>query len=180
MDRVSKHFASYKGAVIVPINPPPIRELGTASGFDFELKDLGGVGHDRLIQARNQLLDTARKDPTLAAVRANGLEDHPMFQIDIDREKASALGVALTDVDQTFSISWASRFINFFLDTDGRRKRGFMQADAPYRMTADNLDLLYVRGSRMTGSTSTAALGSSTTPTSMTSASAGGGASAVS
>jgi multidrug efflux pump len=180
MGRISKHFASYKGAVIVPINPPPIRELGTASGFDFELKDLGGVGHDRLIQARNQLLDTARKDPTLAAVRANGLEDNPMFQIDIDREKASALGVALTDVDQTFSISWASRFINFFLDTDGRLKRVFMQADAPYRMTPDNLDLLYVRSSRMTGSTSTAALGSSTTPTSMTSASAGGGASALS
>jgi multidrug efflux pump subunit AcrB len=179
MGRISKHFASYKGAVIVPINPPPIRELGTASGFDFELKDLGGVGHDRLIQARNQLLDMARKDPTLAAVRANGLEDNPMFKIDIDREKASALGVALTDIDQTFSISWASRFINFFLDTDGRLKRVYMQADAPYRMTPENLYLQYVRSSGPTASSSTTSsttssstTGSSTPPSGTTSSNA--------
>jgi multidrug efflux pump len=88
-------------------------------------------------------------------VRANGLEDNPMFKIDIDREKASALGVALTDVDQTFSISWASRFINFFLDTDGRLKRVYMQADAPYRMTPENLYLQYVRSSGPAVSNST-------------------------
>jgi multidrug efflux pump len=163
--RISQHFGSYKGAVIIPINPPPIRELGTASGFDFELENRGGASHDQLMQARNQLLDMARKDPTLALVRPNGLEDNPMFSIDINREKASALGVALTDVDQTFSISWASKFINFFLDTDGRLKRVYMQADAPYRMTPDNLDLLYVRSSRMTASTSTPALGSTTSAT---------------
>jgi hydrophobe/amphiphile efflux-1 (HAE1) family protein len=155
--RISQHFASYKAAVIVPINPPPIRELGTASGFDLELEDRGGVGHAGLIEARNQLLGVAHGDPTLALVRANGLEDNPMFKIDVDREKASALGVALTDIDQTFSISWASRFINFFLDTDGRLKRVYMQADAPYRMTPENLNLLYVRsgGTAASGSTTT-------------------------
>ncbi|HEV7491140.1 MAG TPA: efflux RND transporter permease subunit, partial [Rhodanobacteraceae bacterium] len=153
--RIAQHFASYKDAVIIPINPPSIPALGTASGFDFELEDLGGLGHDRLIQARSQLLDMARKDPMLALVRANGLEDNPMFKLNIDREKASALGVSLTAIDQSFSISWASAFINFFLDTDGRLKRVFMQADAPYRMTPDNLNLLYVRGSGTTTSSST-------------------------
>jgi multidrug efflux pump len=162
MRRISEHFASYKGAVIVPINPPPIRELGTASGFDLELEDLGGVGHDRLIQARDQLISLAQQDPTLALVRANGLQDNPMFKIDIDREKASALGVVLTDIDETFSISWASRFINFFLDTDGRLKRVYMQAEAPYRMTPENLYLQYVRSSGTTAS-STASSGTTST-----------------
>jgi hydrophobe/amphiphile efflux-1 (HAE1) family protein len=161
--RVSQHFASYKAAVIIPINAPPIRELGTASGFDFELEDRGGRGHDALMQARNQLLGMARSDPALSLVRPNGLEDNPMFKIDIDREKASALGVALTDVDQTFSISWASRFINFFLDTDGRLKRVYMQADAPHRMNPEDLNLLYVRSSRSTTS-GTAGSGSTTSP----------------
>ena len=87
----------------------------------------------------------ARQDPTLALVRPNGLEDNPMFKIDIDREKASALGVSLTDIDQTFSIAWASSFINFFLDIDGRLKRVFIQSDAPFRMHPDDLNLLYVR-----------------------------------
>jgi hydrophobe/amphiphile efflux-1 (HAE1) family protein len=171
--RISQHFASYKDALIVPINPPPIRALGTASGFDFELKNLGGQSHDALMQARNQLLDLARKDPTLALVRPNGLEDNPMFKIDIDREKASALGVSLTDIDQTFSISWASKFINFFLDTDGRLKRVYMQADAPFRMTPDNLNLLYVRGTGTPTSTSTSTTATSASATSTSGLTAG-------
>jgi multidrug efflux pump len=156
VQRISQHYATYKGAVIVPINPPPIRELGTASGFDFELQDRGGGGHDALMQARNQLLQMARQDPTLALVRPNGLEDNPMFKIEIDREKASALGVVLTEIDQTFSIAWASSFINFFLDVDGRLKRVFIQSDAPFRMQPDHLNLLYVRSSGTSTSSSTA------------------------
>src|SRR5882762_7063441 len=105
--RVSQHFASYKDATITPINPPPIRGLGTSSGFDFELEDRGGLGHDKLMQARNQLLQMA------------------------------AQGVALTDVDQTFSIAWGSRYVNNFLDTDNRIKRVYVQADAPYRMNPE-------------------------------------------
>jgi multidrug efflux pump len=143
--RTAKHFASYQGAVIIPINPPSIPALGTSSGFDLELEDRGGVGHDKLAQARDQLVALARQNPNLALVRANGLPDNPTFKIDIDREKASALGVNLSDVDQTFSIAWGSKFINNFLDTDGRIKRVYVQADAPFRMNPENLNGLYVR-----------------------------------
>jgi multidrug efflux pump len=146
--RLSQHFGSYKDATITAINPPPIRGLGTSSGFDFELEDRGGLGHDKLMQARNQLLAMAAQDPQLAQVRPNGQDDNPKFKINIDREKAAALGVALTDVDQTFSISWGSRFVNNFLDTDNRIKRVYVQADAPFRMNPEDLKLLYVRNSK--------------------------------
>jgi hydrophobe/amphiphile efflux-1 (HAE1) family protein len=146
--RLSQHFGSYQDAVITPINPPPIRGLGTSSGFDFELEDRGGLGHEKLMQARNQLLAMAAKDPLLAQVRANGQDDNPTFKINIDREKAAALGVSLTDVDQTFSISWGSRFVNNFLDADNRIKRVYVQADAPFRMNPEDLNLLYVRNDK--------------------------------
>jgi hydrophobe/amphiphile efflux-1 (HAE1) family protein len=144
--RVAQHYASFKDASIVAINPPPIRGLGSSAGFDFELEDLGGVGHDGLMKARSQLLEMAAHDPNLTQVRANGLDDTPTFRVDVDREKASVLGVSLTDVDQTFSISWGSRFVNNFLDTDNRIKKVYVQADAPFRMNPEDLDLLYVRG----------------------------------
>jgi multidrug efflux pump len=145
--RISHHFAAYQDAVIVPVNPPAIPELGTASGFDFELVDRADLGHEGLLRARNELLGLARQDPTLALVRPNGLDDNPMYAIEVDREKASALGLALDAVDQTFSVVWASRFVNFFLDTDGRLKRVFLQADAPYRMAPQDLNAVYVRNS---------------------------------
>jgi multidrug efflux pump len=145
--RTAKHFASYQQAVIIPINPPSIPALGTASGFDLELEDRGGIGHDALVQARDQLLATARQDPNLTLVRANGLPDNPAYKIDIDREKASAFGVNLSDVDQTFSIAWGSRYVNNFLDTDNRIKKVYVQADAPYRMNPDDMQRLFVRGS---------------------------------
>lgn len=143
--RLAKHFASYQDAVIIPINPPAIQGLGTASGFDFELEDRGGVGHEKLTQAFDKLLDLARHDPDLALVRRNGLADNPTFKVDVDREKASALGVAITDADQAFSIAWGSKYVNNFLDTDGRIKKVYVQADAPFRMNPEDLDRLYVR-----------------------------------
>ena len=145
MTRISAHFASYGNAVIVPVNPPPIRELGTASGFDFVLEDRGGIGHEKLVEARDRLLALARAEPTIALVRANGLDDNPTFKIDIDREKASALGILLSDIDQSFSIAWGSRYVNNFLDTDGRIKKVFVQADQPFRMNPEDLRLYYVR-----------------------------------
>jgi multidrug efflux pump len=145
MGRIAKRFAGYQEAVVVPVNPPPIPELGTASGFDFELLDHADLGHAGLLKARNQLLGMARRHPVLAGVRPNGLDDNPMFAIDVDREKASALGLALSQVDQSFSTAWASSFVNFFLDVDGRLKRVFIQADAPYRMGPQDLDTIYVR-----------------------------------
>ncbi|MDB5955851.1 efflux RND transporter permease subunit [Ramlibacter sp.] len=145
--RVAGHFARYPDAVVTTINPPPIRGLGSSAGFDFELEDRGGVGHDALLKARDQLLALAKSDPDIAQLRANGLDDTPTFKVDIDREKASVLGVSLTDVDQTFSISWGSRFVDNFLDTDNRIKKVYLQADAPFRMNPEDLKRLYVRGS---------------------------------
>src|SRR5258706_554905 len=143
---MTKPCATYKDATLGAINPPPIRGLGSSAGFDFELEDLGGVGHDGLMKARSQLLEMAAHDPNLTQARANGLDDTPTFRVDVDREKASVLGVSLTDVDQAFSISWGSRFVNNFLDTDNRIKKVYVQADAPFRMNPDDLGLLYVRG----------------------------------
>jgi multidrug efflux pump len=150
VNRINAHFASYQDATVVAVNPPPIRGLGTAAGFDFMLEDVGGVGHEKLMQARNQLLAAAKHDPNLAQVRAVGLEDNPTYKLDIDREKAATLGVALTDVDQTFSVMWGSRFVNNFLDTDNRIKKVYVQADAPFRMNPEDVNNLYVRNSKGT------------------------------
>jgi len=146
--RTNAHFASYKDATIVAVNPPPIRGLGTSSGFDFELEDRGGLGYDALVKAKDQLLALAAKDPNLAQVRYNGVADNPTFRIDVDREKASVLGVALSDIDQTFSYAWGSRYVNNFLDTDNRIKRVYVQADAPFRMNPEDLNKLYVRNAK--------------------------------
>ncbi|MBN3752403.1 efflux RND transporter permease subunit [Paraburkholderia sp. Tr-20389] len=145
--RVYGHYASYKDATVLAVNPPSIPELGTASGFDFELTDNASLGHEALMAARNQLLGMAAKDPSLALVRPNGLSDTPQFKIDIDREKAQALGVTVSDIDQTFSIAWASAYVNNFLDTDGRIKKVYLQGDAPFRMTPEDMSKWYVRGS---------------------------------
>ncbi|MGU7772248.1 efflux RND transporter permease subunit [Burkholderia sp. MR1-5-21] len=143
--RMFGRYAGYKDALVIPFNPPSIPELGTAAGFDFELTDNAGVGHDALMAARNQLLGMAAKDPTLQGVRPNGLNDTPQYKVEIDREKANALGVTASAIDQTFSIAWASSFVNNFLDTDGRIKKVYVQADAPFRMTPDDLNIWYVR-----------------------------------
>jgi multidrug efflux pump len=143
--RVFGRFSSYKDAMVIPVNPPSIPELGTASGFDFELQDRAGVGHDKLMKARDMLLAMAAKDPSLARVRPNGLNDTPQFKIDIDREKANALGVTAADIDQTFSIAWGSSYVNNFLDTDNRIKRVYVQSDAKFRMNPEDLNHWYVR-----------------------------------
>jgi multidrug efflux pump len=152
--RTAQHFASYQDALIVPISPPAIPGLGTASGFDLELQDRGGVGHAQLMQARDQLIAMARQDPDLALVRANGLSDNPTYSINIDREKAAVFGVRLSDVDQTFSTAWGGQYINNFLDTDGRIKKVYVQADVPFRMNPEDLRSLYVRSSSATAGSS--------------------------
>ncbi|UXU87249.1 efflux RND transporter permease subunit [Burkholderia sp. S-53] len=143
--RMFGRYAGYKDAMVIPFNPPSIPELGTAAGFDFELTDNAGLGHDALMAARNQLLGMASKDPTLQGVRPNGLNDTPQYKVDIDREKANALGVTADAIDQTFSIAWASKYVNNFLDTDGRIKKVYVQADAPFRMTPEDMNIWYVR-----------------------------------
>ncbi|MEA3119817.1 MAG: multidrug efflux pump [Paraburkholderia sp.] len=145
IQRMFVHYATYKDAMVIPFNPPSIPELGTASGFDFELTDNAGRGHDALMAARNQLLGMAAADPTLALVRPNGLNDTPQFKVNIDREKAQALGVTSQAIDQTFSIAWASQYVNNFLDTDNRIKKVYVQADAPFRMSPEDMSQWYVR-----------------------------------
>ena len=131
-------------AMIVPIMPPAIIELGNATGFDFYLQDNGGVGHEVLMQARNQMLGMAAQTPQLGMVRPNGLSDEPQFQIEIDEEKARALGLNLADINSTMSIAWGSAYINDFIDR-GRVKKVFLQGKAESRVGPDDFAKWYVR-----------------------------------
>jgi multidrug efflux pump len=137
-------LSQIQDASVFPILPPPIRELGNATGFDFQLVDRAGNGHAALMQARNQFLGMAAQNPKLAGVRPNGLSDVPEFKVNIDNEKASALGLSLSDINNTLSIAWGSAYVNDFIDK-GRIKRVYMQADAPYRMDPEDLDKWFVR-----------------------------------
>ncbi|WP_296992797.1 efflux RND transporter permease subunit [Thalassospira sp. UBA1131] len=137
-------FAQIREAMVFAFAPPAIIELGTANGFDLQLVDRGGNGHDALIAARNQLLGMASQDPRLVGVRPNGLNDTPQFNIKIDQEKASALGVDLADINQTLAAAWGSSYVNDFIE-NGRVKRVYMQADAKYRMMPEDMDYWYVR-----------------------------------
>jgi multidrug efflux pump len=142
--RAMKRFAAIKDAIIFAFAPPAVVELAMANGFDLELQDRAGIGHDRLIEARNQFLAMATPSPALMAVRPNGQEDAPQYRLLIDREKASALGLSIPDVDDTLSIAWGSAYVNDFVDR-GRVKRVFIQGDAPSRMMPDDLNKWYVR-----------------------------------
>ena len=144
--RVMGAMSKLKDAVVFSFLPPSVPGLGNATGFDLQLVDRGGLGHDRLMQARNQLLGMAAQNPKLVGVRPNGLEDTPQFKLDIDREKASALGLSLSDINTTLSAAWGSSYVNDFIDR-GRVKKVYLQADAPYRMQPSDIDRWYVRNS---------------------------------
>ena len=131
-------------AMVIPIMPPAIMELGNATGFDFFLQDNGGVGHEVLMQARNQMLGMAAQTPQLAMVRPNGLSDEPQYQIEIDEEKARALKLNLADINATMSIAWGSAYINDFIDR-GRVKKVFLQGKADARVGPDDFGKWYVR-----------------------------------
>ncbi|MFO0584606.1 MAG: efflux RND transporter permease subunit [Anaeromyxobacter sp.] len=145
--RVQRALGATKEANVFVFTPPAVTELGNANGFEFQLQDRAGLGHDALIAARNQLLDLARKDPRLAKVRPSGLEDTPQFNVDLDQQKATALGVSIADVNQTLASTWGVAYLNDFLDK-GRTKRVYMQADAPYRMRPEDLQRWYVRNGK--------------------------------
>ncbi|MBV9991121.1 MAG: efflux RND transporter permease subunit [Alphaproteobacteria bacterium] len=146
VQRAMGHFSKFRDAMVFALVPPAVQELGQSSGFDVEMEDRGNLGHAGLMKARNQFLGLAAKDPLLAGVRPNGLDDTAQLHIDIDKDKATALGLALTDVDSTLSAAWGGAFINDFVDR-GRVKQVYMQADAPYRMVPDDLYRWYVRNS---------------------------------
>jgi hydrophobe/amphiphile efflux-1 (HAE1) family protein len=142
--RVTRAFAGMKEANVFAFTPPAVTELGNANGFELQLQDRAGLGHEALLAARNQLLGLAQKDPRLAKVRPAGLEDTPQFKIDVDQAKAAALGVSLADVNATLASTWGVSYVNDFLDK-GRTKRVYLQADAPFRMQPDDLGRWYVR-----------------------------------
>ncbi|AZY52391.1 efflux RND transporter permease subunit [Bordetella avium] len=137
-------FGNIHDAQAFVFAPPAVMELGNASGFDFMLQDRAGIGHEKLLAARNQLLGEAMKSPLLARVRPNGIEDAPQYQLDIDREKARALGVSIADINSTLAIAWGSSYINDFIDR-GRVKKVFVQGEADSRMLPEDLDKWYVR-----------------------------------
>ena len=143
-DRAMRAFSQIRNAKVYAFTPPAVIELGNSKGFDFQLQDLGGLGHEGLMAARNQLLGMAAKDPRLARVRPNGLEDCPEYRIDVDWEKAGALGVPITAIHDTISIAFGSAYVNDFV-RGGRVKHVDIQADAPYRMLPGDLEKLYVR-----------------------------------
>ncbi|MGN4980339.1 efflux RND transporter permease subunit [Aeromonas dhakensis] len=144
--RAMGYLFSIKEAQVFAFNLPPIPELGTATGFDFFLQDRAGVGHDKLMAARNQLLGMAAQDPNLVRVRPNGMEDTPQLDIKIDYEKALAQGLSISDINSTLSSAWGSAYVNDFVDR-GRVKKVYLQADAPFRMNPEDLKLWYVRNS---------------------------------
>ena len=143
--RATRAFSQIKDAMVFAFNLPAIVELGTATGFDFELIDQAGLGHEKLTQARNQLLAEAAKHPDmLTSVRPNGLEDTPQFKIDIDQEKAQALGVSINDINTTLGAAWGGSYVNDFIDR-GRVKKVYVMSEAKYRMLPDDIGDWYVR-----------------------------------
>ncbi|MCL1125504.1 efflux RND transporter permease subunit [Shewanella surugensis] len=140
-------FSQFKEAVVLAFAPPAVIQLGTSNGFDFYLQDKNGQGHEKLMQAKDQLLALAAKDPKLVGVRMNGLEDAPTYQLHIDYAKLSALGVSISDATSVLTTGWASDYVDDFIDR-GRVKKVYVQGDAKYRMQPDNLNDWYVKNSQ--------------------------------
>jgi HAE1 family hydrophobic/amphiphilic exporter-1 len=142
--RANANLSRTRNAAVYVLAPAAVTELSMSSGFELELLDMGGLGHGALTAASNQLLGMAVKDPRLAVVRPNGLEDVPQYRVDVDWDKAGALGVPITSIHNTISAAFGSAYANDFIQR-GRIKRVYVQADAPYRMLPQDLERLYVR-----------------------------------
>jgi multidrug efflux pump len=142
--RAMQAFSQYRDVMAFPIVPPAVPELGVASGFDFQLQDTAGLGHDALVAASQQLLGMAAKDPDLAGVRPNGLADTPQLALDIDHAKAGAMGVSVADINSTLATAIGGSYVDDFVDR-GRTKRVYIQGDAPFRMSPEDLARWHVR-----------------------------------
>ncbi|MDE8653120.1 efflux RND transporter permease subunit [Novosphingobium album (ex Liu et al. 2023)] len=143
--RANAAFQKIAAGQIFAFAPPAISELGNATGFDFELKDEAGLGHDALIAARNQLLGMAAQDPRLAQVRPNGIEDGPQLKLDVDQDAAAASGLSQAEINATVSTAFGGSYINDFIDR-GRVKRVYVQADSDFRTEPASLGDFFVRG----------------------------------
>ncbi len=142
--RAMMAFSQIKEAMVFAFPPPPVVELGMATGFDLQLQDRGGLGHEKFMAARNQLLGMAAQDPRLVRVRPNGMEDVPEYHIDVDWDKAGALGLSINSIHNTIAASFGSAYVNDFIQA-GRVKKVYAQTDAPYRMLPQDLKKIYVR-----------------------------------
>ncbi|MCR2747824.1 efflux RND transporter permease subunit [Limnobacter parvus] len=147
VERATKEFASWPEAQAFAFAPPPIRELGNATGFNLFIQDRTGLGRDALLQARSDMIAEAAKNPILSGVRPNATADTPQYRLNIDNAKAGALGVSVAEISDTLTSAWGGSFINDFLDR-GRVKRVYMQADAPYRMLPEDLNRFFVRNNQ--------------------------------
>ncbi|GGY76911.1 efflux RND transporter permease subunit [Pseudoduganella plicata] len=142
--RAMGSFSQLRDAMVFAFAPPAVLELGNASGFDLQLQDQGGVGHEALMAARNQLLGMASQNKALVGVRPNGQEDTPQYKITVDQQKATALGLTVADVNRVLSVGWGSAYVNDFIDR-GRVKKVFMQGQADARMVPEDLNKWFVR-----------------------------------
>lgn len=142
--RAQQHFFTFRDAMVFAFAPPAVLELGNATGFDVFLQDRGGVGHEKLMEARNQFLAKAAQSKILSAVRPNGLNDEPQYQLTIDDERASALGVTIADINNTLSIALGASYVNDFIDR-GRVKKVYIQGEPNSRMSPEDLQKWYVR-----------------------------------
>ncbi len=140
-------FSQFRDGMAFAFSPPAVVELGQANGFDFMLQDRGGLGHEKLMEARNMLLGMAMKNPKLKAVRPNGQDDSPQFKVDIDDVRAGALGVPLSSINEVLATAWGSSYVNDFIE-NGRVKKVFLQADAKYRMLPEDINSWYVRNDK--------------------------------
>ena len=145
--RASGYLFSLNEARAFAVAPPPIRAFGTSSGFNLYIQDVGGVGHDTLVEAQNMLLGMANQDPLLTSVRPNGQADMPELNVDIDYQKAQALGISLSDVTNLMSVAFGGRYVNDFIDRE-RIKRVYVQGDAPYRMQPEDIGDWQLRNNR--------------------------------
>ncbi len=142
--RAMGRFSKIRNARVFAFAPPAVIELGMAAGFDFQLQDRGGLGHEALVAARNQMLGMIARDPRLIRVRPNGLEDVPQYRVDVDWEKGGTLGLPISSIHDTISAGFGSAYVNDFIQ-GGRVKRVYVQADASHRMLPSDLERLYVR-----------------------------------
>jgi multidrug efflux pump len=147
VERAMKSFGQIRDAAVFAFAPPAALELGNANGFDVQLQDRAGLGHDKLMQARNQLLGLAANDPKLFAVRPNGQDDTPEYRLDIDQQKASALGLSLGDINTNLSAALGSTYTNDFIDR-GRTKKVYLQGDAPSRMLPQDIGKWFARNNQ--------------------------------
>lgn len=145
--RATMAFSQIRNSLVYAFTPPAVVELGMSKGFDFQLLDRGGLGHQALMDAQNQLLGIISKDPRVTKVRPNSREDVPEYRIDVDWNKAGSLGIPITSIHTTLSAAFGSAYINEFVQ-GGRVKRVYVQADAPYRMLPGDLEKIYVRNTK--------------------------------